>query len=101
MSADGFAGVAAGVELFCAGARGWLLVLAGGAGGGGAGAGGGYFVLEGALGSGCCCDVWAISPQGNAADITRINQYLLQNDDLPNPWDSLPTYFPDLLAALQ
>jgi hypothetical protein len=25
----------------------------------------------------------------------------LQSDDLPNPWDSLPSYFADLLAALE
>ena len=25
----------------------------------------------------------------------------LQNDDLPNPWDSLPSYFDDLLDALE
>src|SRR5437762_2098871 len=25
----------------------------------------------------------------------------LQNDNLPNPWDSLPSYFADLLAALE
>jgi Spherulation-specific family 4 len=29
-------------------------------------------------------------------------QYIyLQNDSLPNPWDSLPGYFSDLLAALE
>jgi hypothetical protein len=25
----------------------------------------------------------------------------LQNDDLPNPWDTLPPFFGDLLAALE
>ena len=29
-------------------------------------------------------------------------QYIyLQSDNLPNPWDSVPTYFGDLLAALE
>ncbi len=29
-------------------------------------------------------------------------QYIyLQNDTLPNPWDSVPGYFADLLAALE
>jgi len=29
-------------------------------------------------------------------------QYIyLQNDNLPNPWDSVPSYFGDLLAALE
>ena len=29
-------------------------------------------------------------------------QYIyVQNDNLPNPWDSVPSYFGDLLAALE
>jgi hypothetical protein len=29
-------------------------------------------------------------------------QYVyLQSDNLPNPWDSVPGYFTDLLAALE
>ena len=35
-------------------------------------------------------------------DARKYVQYIyLQNDTLPNPWDSVPTYFSDLLAALE
>jgi hypothetical protein len=35
-------------------------------------------------------------------DARKYVQYIyLQSDDLPNPWDSLPSYFGDLLAALE
>ena len=37
--------------------------------------------------------------------VKQARQYVgyvyLQNDDVPNPWDSLPSYFADLLAALE
>ena len=35
-------------------------------------------------------------------DARKYVQYIyLQNDTLPNPWDSVPAYFGDLLAALE
>jgi hypothetical protein len=35
-------------------------------------------------------------------DARKYVQYIyLQSDDLPNPWDTLPSYFGDLLAALE
>jgi hypothetical protein len=35
-------------------------------------------------------------------DARRYVQYIyLQNDNLPNPWDSVPSYFSELLAALE
>jgi hypothetical protein len=35
-------------------------------------------------------------------DARKYVQYIyLQNDNLPNPWDTLPSYFGDLLAALE
>ena len=41
----------------------------------------------------------------NASFVSTAREYVgyiyLQNDDLPNPWDSLPSYFADLLAALE
>ena len=41
----------------------------------------------------------------DAAFVKQARQYVryvyLQNDDLPNPWDSLTTFFSDLLAALE
>ena len=41
----------------------------------------------------------------DAAFVQQARQYVgyiyLQNDDLPNPWDTLPPYFDDLLAALE
>jgi hypothetical protein len=41
----------------------------------------------------------------DAAFVAQARQYVgyiyLQNDDLPNPWDTLPPYFGDLLAALE
>ena len=41
----------------------------------------------------------------NATFVHDARQYVgyiyLQNDNLPNPWDSLPAYFGDLLAALE
>jgi hypothetical protein len=41
----------------------------------------------------------------DAAFVQQARQYVgylyLQNDDLPNPWDTLPPYFGDLLAALE
>jgi len=41
----------------------------------------------------------------NASFVASARKYVgyiyLQNDDLPNPWDSLPPYFADLLAALE
>jgi len=44
-------------------------------------------------------------PAMNAAFVSTARQYVgyiyLQSDDLPNPWDSLPSYFSDLLAALE
>jgi len=43
--------------------------------------------------------------QFDAAFVRAARQYVqyiyLQNDTLPNPWDSVPTYFNDLLAALE
>ncbi len=30
----------------------------------------------------------------------RVGYIYLQNDSLPNPWDSVPAYFGSLLAAL-
>jgi hypothetical protein len=47
-------------------------------------------------------------PYGTAFDATYVHMarthvgyVYLNNDDLPNPWDSLPPYFADLLAALE
>jgi hypothetical protein len=44
-------------------------------------------------------------PAMNASFVSIARQYVgyvyLQSDDLPNPWDSLPSYFSDLLAALE
>ena len=41
----------------------------------------------------------------DAAFVRNARQYVqyiyLQNDTLPNPWDSVPAYFGDLLAALE
>ncbi len=41
----------------------------------------------------------------NATFVQQARKYVeyiyLQNDDLPNPWDSLPSYFAALLAALE
>jgi hypothetical protein len=41
----------------------------------------------------------------NASFVATARAYVgyiyLQSDDLPNPWDSLPSYFADLLAALE
>ena len=41
----------------------------------------------------------------DAAFVRNARRYVgyvyLQNDNLPNPWDSLPGYFSDLLAALE
>ena len=41
----------------------------------------------------------------DAAFVKQARQYIryvyLQNDDLPNPWDSLTTFFGDLLGALE
>lgn len=41
----------------------------------------------------------------DASFVSTAREYVgyiyLQSDDLPNPWDSLPSYFPDLLAALE
>jgi hypothetical protein len=41
----------------------------------------------------------------DAAFVKQARQYVryvyLQSDDLPNPWDSLTTFFGDLLAALE
>jgi hypothetical protein len=34
-------------------------------------------------------------------DRQYVGYIYLQNDNLPNPWDSVPSYFSDLLAALQ
>jgi spherulation-specific family 4 protein len=31
----------------------------------------------------------------------NVGYIYLQNDNLPNPWDSVPSYFSDLLAALE
>jgi hypothetical protein len=31
----------------------------------------------------------------------HVGYIYLQNDDMPNPWDSLPSYFDDLLEALE
>jgi hypothetical protein len=51
---------------------------------------------------------FGVIPYGTAFDaafVAQARQYVgyiyLQNDDLPNPWDTLPTYFGDLLAALE
>ena len=44
-------------------------------------------------------------PAMNASFVSTARGYVgyiyLQSDDLPNPWDSLPSYFADLLAALE
>jgi hypothetical protein len=44
-------------------------------------------------------------PAMNASFVSTARAYVgyiyLQSDDLPNPWDSLPSYFADLLAALE
>jgi hypothetical protein len=47
-------------------------------------------------------------PYGTAFDApyvhmarTHVGYVYLSNDDLPNPWDSLPPYFAELLAALE
>ena len=37
----------------------------------------------------------------DAAQVMKDYSRILQSDDLPNPWDSLPSYFADLLAALE
>jgi hypothetical protein len=51
---------------------------------------------------------FGIIPYATSLDATFVRnarksvQYIyLQNDNLPNPWDSLPGYFSDLLAALE
>ena len=51
---------------------------------------------------------FGIIPYATAMDPTFVREarkyvgYIyLQSDDLPNPWDSLPTYFNDLLTALE
>jgi hypothetical protein len=51
---------------------------------------------------------FGVIPYGTALDLTYVRtarmyvRYVyLNNDDLPNPWDSLPPYFTDLLAALE
>jgi hypothetical protein len=44
-------------------------------------------------------------PSMDAAFVASARQYVgyiyLQSDNLPNPWDSLPSYFSSLLAALE
>jgi hypothetical protein len=51
---------------------------------------------------------FGIIPYATSLDATFVRnarkyvQYIyLQNDNLPNPWDSVPSYFGDLLAALE
>jgi hypothetical protein len=51
---------------------------------------------------------FGVIPYATAMDPTFVREarkyvgYIyLQSDDLPNPWDSLPTYFNDLLTALE
>jgi hypothetical protein len=51
---------------------------------------------------------FGVIPYGTAFDLTyvtmarmHVGYVYLNNDDLPNPWDSLPPYFGDLLAALE
>ena len=51
---------------------------------------------------------FGIIPYATSLDATFVHnarkyvQYIyLQNDNLPNPWDSVPSYFSDLLAALE
>jgi len=51
---------------------------------------------------------FGVIPYAVSMDATFVHnarQYVeyiyLQNDSLPNPWDSLPSYFADLLAALE
>ena len=51
---------------------------------------------------------FGIIPYATSLDTTFVRdarkyvQYIyLQNDNLPNPWDSVPSYFGDLLAALE
>jgi hypothetical protein len=51
---------------------------------------------------------FGVIPYGTAFDASFVQEarkyvgYIyLQNDDLPNPWDTLPAYFGDLLAALE
>ena len=51
---------------------------------------------------------FGIIPYAASLDTTFVRnarkyvQYIyLQNDNLPNPWDSVPSYFGDLLAALE
>jgi hypothetical protein len=51
---------------------------------------------------------FGIIPYATSLDATWVRnarrnvQYIyLQNDNLPNPWDSVPSYFSDLLAALE
>ena len=51
---------------------------------------------------------FGIIPYAAAMDATFVREarkyvgYIyLQNDDLPNPWDTLPSYFDDLLDALE
>ena len=45
--------------------------------------------------------VGALDP-GYVASVTPIIRWVyLTDDDLPNPWDTLPSYFADLLGALE
>jgi len=51
---------------------------------------------------------FGIIPYASSLDATFVHnarkyvQYIyVQSDNLPNPWDSVPTYFADLLAALE
>jgi hypothetical protein len=51
---------------------------------------------------------FGVIPYGTALNVdyvraarARVGYVYLNNDDLPNPWDSLPPYFGDLLAALE
>jgi hypothetical protein len=51
---------------------------------------------------------FGVIPYGTTFDATfvrdarkSVGYIYLQNDDLPNPWDTLPAYFGELLAALE
>jgi Spherulation-specific family 4 len=42
-----------------------------------------------------------LDPAYVAAARKLVGYVYVQNDDLPNPWDTLPPFFSDLLAALE
>ena len=43
----------------------------------------------------------AVDPAFVAAARAKVGFIYLTDDTLPNPWDTLPAYFPELLGALE